>query len=183
VECKFILSFILAGLMLTDGSACIIAIIRLYSLWAYSAVPISERPGKHHVPSRVIKSLRSSQSKASTSQYGPVSNVTSPLFAPASPHSSLYSQESSPASSLPFTRPRRIPPTTTTHMAVRIPTITSRTILMTLVVRIEMLIQGLRCNSLSRWERQLQVTIMQARRTWWLWTRHSTVQNDHHTKR
>jgi hypothetical protein len=150
VECKFILSFILAGLMLTDGSACIIAIIRLYSLWAYSAVPISERPGKHHVPSRVIKSLRSSQSKASTSQYGPVSNVTSPLFAPASPHSSLYSQESSPVSSLPFTRPRRIPPTTTTHMAVRIPTITSRTILMTLVVRIEMLIQGLRCNSLSR---------------------------------
>lgn len=150
MECKFILCFILVRLMLTDSSACIIAIIRLYSLWAYSAVPISERPGKHHVPSRVIKSLRSSQSKASTSQYGPVSNVTSPSYAPASPHSNLYSQESSPASSLPFTRPRHIPPTTTTHTAVHIPTITSRTILTTLVVRIEVLIKELRCNNLSR---------------------------------
>jgi hypothetical protein len=150
VECKLFLCFILVRLMLTDDSACIIAIIRLYSLWAYSAVPVSERPGNHHIRLRVMEVLKLSQSKASTSQYGPVSNVTSPLFAPASPRSSLYSQESSPASSLRSTRPRHTPPTTITHTAVRIPTITSRTILMTLVVRIEVLIQGSRCNNLSR---------------------------------
>lgn len=150
MECEFIRRFILVSLMLTDGSACIIAVIRLYSLWAYSSVPISERPGKYHIQLRVIKSLRSSQSKASTSRYGPVSNVTSPSYAHAFLRSSLYSQEFSPASSPLFTRPKPIPQTTNTHTGVRIPTITSRAILMTEVVRIEVLIQRSQCNSLSR---------------------------------
>lgn len=149
MECRFLIFLILAGLMLTDGSACIVAIIRLYSLWAYSSVPISERPGKHHIRLRG-KSLRSSQSKASTSRYGPVSNVTSPSYVPASLLSNLYSQESSPASSLLFTHPKPILQTTNTQTGVRTPTITSRTILMTGVARIEVSIQRSQCNNLSR---------------------------------
>ncbi|KAL6407647.1 hypothetical protein AUP68_08668 [Ilyonectria robusta] len=38
--------FVLMGVFAAGGVACIIAIIRLYSLWAYSSVPVSERPGK-----------------------------------------------------------------------------------------------------------------------------------------
>ncbi|KAG5659833.1 hypothetical protein KAF25_002392 [Fusarium avenaceum] len=40
------IKFILMGVFAAGGVACIVAIIRLYSLWAYSSVPISERPVK-----------------------------------------------------------------------------------------------------------------------------------------
>ncbi|KAF7557723.1 hypothetical protein G7Z17_g413 [Cylindrodendrum hubeiense] len=38
--------YVLMGVFAAGGVACIIAIIRLYSLWAYSSVPIPERPVK-----------------------------------------------------------------------------------------------------------------------------------------
>ncbi|KAH7121980.1 hypothetical protein B0J13DRAFT_680159 [Dactylonectria estremocensis] len=38
--------YVLMGVFAAGGVACIVAIIRLYSLWAYSSVPIAERPVK-----------------------------------------------------------------------------------------------------------------------------------------